>query len=185
MVEAADNPRDRALIHVLFEGALRPGELLSMRVGGVELKRNYCLITVSSKTSIKRIPLVASMQRLLDWLRIHLCRDDTDAPLWCSLATNYVGEPFSYRHFRLIIKKIAGKAGLKRGVWPYLFRHATLTKMAKVLTEAQLEKFAGWAHGSKMAARYVHFSARDVEETILALYGIGKDESGMERRLRS
>ncbi|MEM2418339.1 MAG: hypothetical protein QW414_06265, partial [Candidatus Bathyarchaeia archaeon] len=29
MVEAADNPRDRAMLHVLFEGALRPGELLS------------------------------------------------------------------------------------------------------------------------------------------------------------
>ncbi|MEM2027140.1 MAG: site-specific integrase [Candidatus Bathyarchaeia archaeon] len=176
MVEAADNPRDRAMIHVLFEGALRPGELLSMKTSSVEFKRDYCLITVNGKTGIKRIPLVASYMPLLDWLRVHPHRDDPEAPLWCSLATNYVGRPLSYRHFRLIVKKMAGRAGLRKDVWPYLFRHTTLTRMAKVLTEAQLEKFAGWVHGSKMAARYVHFSARDVEDAILALYGIGRDE---------
>ncbi|MEM2252614.1 MAG: tyrosine-type recombinase/integrase, partial [Candidatus Bathyarchaeia archaeon] len=167
MVETADNPRDRAMLHVLFEGALRPGELLSMKTSSVEFKRDYCLITVNGKTGIKRIPLVASHMPLLDWLRVHPRRDDPEAPLWCSLATNYVGRPLSYRHFRLIVKRIARRAGLKKDVWPYLFRHTTLTRMAKVLTEAQLEKFAGWVHGSKMAARYVHFSARDVEDAIL------------------
>ncbi|MEM2563938.1 MAG: site-specific integrase [Candidatus Bathyarchaeia archaeon] len=176
MVQAADNPRDKAMLHVLFEGALRPGELLSMRISSVEFKRDYCIITVNGKTGIKRIPLVASLMPLLDWLRVHPRRDDPDAPLWCSLATNYVGRPLSYRHFRLIVKKMAGRAGLRKDVWPYLFRHTTLTKMAKTLTEAQLEKFAGWVHGSKMAARYVHFSARDIEDAILALYGIKKVE---------
>jgi len=34
----------------------------------------------------------------------------------------------------------SGEAGLKKDVWSYLFRHTTLTKMAKVLTETQLEK---------------------------------------------
>ncbi|MEM3173965.1 MAG: site-specific integrase, partial [Candidatus Bathyarchaeia archaeon] len=156
--------------------ALRPGELLSMKTSSVEFKRDYCIITVNGKTGIKRIPLVASLMPLLDWLRVHPRRDDPDAPLWCSLATNYVGRPLSYRHFRLIVKKMAGRAGLRKDVWPYLFRHTTLTKMAKTLTEAQLEKFAGWVHGSKMAARYVHFSARDIEDAILALYGIKKVE---------
>ncbi|MEM1562620.1 MAG: site-specific integrase [Candidatus Bathyarchaeia archaeon] len=127
MVEAADNPRDRAMIHVLFEGALRPGELLSMKTSSVEFKRDYCLITVNGKTGIKRIPLVASYMPLLDWLRVHPRRDDPEAPLWCSLATNYVGRPLSYRHFRLIVKRIARRAELRRDVWPYLFRHSCLT----------------------------------------------------------
>ena len=64
---------------------------------------------------------------------------------------------------------------MKKDVWPYLFRHTTLTRMAKILTEAQLEKFAGWIHGSRMTARYVHFSARDVEDAILSIYGIKRD----------
>ena len=36
MVKAASSTRDRALVYVLFEAALRPGELLTMIVGGVE-----------------------------------------------------------------------------------------------------------------------------------------------------
>jgi len=46
--------------------------------------------------------------------------------------------------------------------------------MAKVFTEARLEQFAGWTYGSKMTQRYVHFSARDLEDAILELHGLKK-----------
>ncbi|MEM2778301.1 MAG: site-specific integrase [Candidatus Jordarchaeales archaeon] len=172
LVKAADNPRDRAMAYTLFEGALRPGELLSMNVGSVEFKQGYCLITVNGKTGLKRLPLIASYKPLLEWLKEHPRKDDLNAPLWCSLARNYEGERLSYRHFRLIIKRLARKAGLRKAVWPYLFRHSTLTALAKVLTEARLEQYAGWVHGSGMAARYVHFSVRDLEDAMLELHGL-------------
>lgn len=172
MVKAASNTRDRALIYVLFEAALRPGELLTMTVGGVDFKEDYCLICVNGKTGIKRIPLVVSFKPLLEWLRDHPCKDDRNAPLWCSLSSNRVGERLSYQHFRLRIKLLAEKAGLKKDVWPYLYRHSTLTAMAKVFTEAKLEQFAGWTYGSKMTRRYVHFSARDLEDAVLELHGL-------------
>jgi len=177
IVKAADNPRDRALVYVLFEAALRPGELLTMNVGSVEFKDKYCLITVNGKTGVKRIPLVVSFKPLLEWLEEHPNRSDPNAPLWCSLATNYKGERLSYRHFRLIIKRLAKKAGIKKDVWPYLFRHTTLTNLAKVFTEARLEQYAGWVHGSKMSRRYVHFSARDLEDAVLELHGLKKTKS--------
>ncbi|MEM3759872.1 MAG: tyrosine-type recombinase/integrase [Candidatus Bathyarchaeia archaeon] len=180
LVKAAENSRDKAMIYVLFEGALRPGELLSMKVGSVDFRGEYCLITVNGKTGLKRLPLVISCRPLLGWLEEHPKRGDPCAPLWCSLATNYKGEMLSYRHFRLIIRRLARKAGLRKAVWPYLFRHSTLTAMAKVLTEARLEQFAGWVHGSKMSAKYVHFSARDLEDAILGLHEIGQPKIGME-----
>jgi site-specific recombinase XerD/ribosomal protein L40E len=172
LVKAADNARDKALVYTLFEGALRPGELLSMSVGSVEFKDRYCLITVNGKTGLKRLPLVAAYKPLLEWLEQHPRRGDLAAPLWCSMATNYKGERLSYRHFRLVIKRLAKKAGLSKTVWPYLFRHSTLTALAKVFTEARLEQYAGWVHGSKMSARYVHFSARDIEDAVLELHGM-------------
>jgi len=49
-----------------------------------------------------------------------------------------------------------------------------LTKLAKVFTEAKLEQYAGRIHGSKMAKQYVHFSARDLEDAVLELYGLKK-----------
>ena len=176
IVQATENERDEALVYVLFEAALRPGELLGMTVGSVEFRDNYCLISVNGKTGIKRIPLVISFKPLLMWLEKHPCRNDLDAPLWISLATNYKGKRLCYRHFRLIIKRLAKKSGLKKDVWPYLFRHSTLTGLAKVFTEARLEQYAGWIHGSKMSRRYVHFSARDLEDAVLELHGLKKSE---------
>jgi integrase/recombinase XerD len=178
MVRAAANTRDRALVYVLFEAALRPGELLTMVVGGVEFKEEYCLISVNGKTGIKRIPLVVSFKPLLEWLRDHPCMDNRNAPLWCSLSSNCVGERLSYQHFRLRIKRLAEKAGLKKDIWPYLYRHSTLTAMAKVFTEAKLEQFAGWTYGSKMTRRYVHFSARDLEDAVLELHGLKQTQKG-------
>ena len=58
----------------------------------------------------------------------------------------------------------------------YFFRHSTLTNLAKVFTEARLEHFAGWVHGSKMSRRYVHFSARDLEDAVLELHGLKKPD---------
>lgn len=178
MINVAANTRDRALVYVLFEAALRPGELLTMIVGGVEFKEDYCLISVNGKTGIKRIPLVVSFKPLLEWLRDHPCPDDRNAPLWCSLSSNRVGDRLSYQHFRLRVKRLAEKAGLKKDIWPYLYRHSTLTAMAKVFTEAKLEQFAGWTYGSKMTRRYVHFSARDLEDAVLELHGLKQPQRG-------
>lgn len=52
MVRATQNRRDRAMIYVLFEAALRPGELLTMRVDSVAFNDEYCLIAVNGKTGI-------------------------------------------------------------------------------------------------------------------------------------
>ncbi|MEM4143462.1 MAG: hypothetical protein QW445_04905 [Candidatus Bathyarchaeia archaeon] len=114
---------------------------------------------------------MASYRPLLEWLEEHPYRAEPEAPLWCSLSRYNKGARLGYMHFRLIIKRIAKKAGISKAVWPYLFRHSTLTQLAKTFTEAKLERYAGWVHGSKMAARYVHFSARDLEDAVLELYG--------------
>jgi integrase len=172
MIGAAENGRDRALVLVLFEAALRPGELLTMKVGSVNFNDDYCLISVNSKTGIKRIPLVVSYRPLLEWLERHPRKDDPDAPLWASLGNNSEGDCISYHYMRKLLKRLAEKAGVKKDVWPYLFRHSCLTALAKVFTEARLELYAGWVQGSKMTRRYVHFSARDLEEAVLELHGL-------------
>jgi site-specific recombinase XerD len=143
-----------------------------MRTSSVIFKDEYCLITANGKTGIKRIPLVTSSKPLLQWLEEHPYKTDPQAPLWCAIDHNHQGERLSYTHFNQIIKRLAKTAGLKRNIWPYLYRHSSLTAMAKVFTESRLEQFAGWTYGSKMTRRYVHFSARDLEDALLELQGL-------------
>lgn len=160
------------MVYTLFEGALRPGELLSMRISSVEFKENHCLITASGKTGLKRLTLVLSFKPLLEWIERHPRRAEPNAPLWCTLAKNKTGEELDYMAFYQTFRRIIKRAGLRKSVWPYLFRHSTLTNMAKVLTESKLELYAGWVQGSRMARRYVHFSARDLEDSVLSLHGL-------------
>ena len=176
MIGATLNERDRALVSVTFEAALRPGELLTMMVGSIEFKEDYCIITVDGKTGIKRIPLVVSHKPLLDWLEKHPRKRDQDAPLWASLGNNSKGNCVSYYYLRKLLRKLGERAGVKKDIWPYLFRHSCLTAMAKVFTESKLEFYAGWVQGSRMTRRYVHFSARDLEEAVLELHGLAKKD---------
>ncbi|MEM0053278.1 MAG: tyrosine-type recombinase/integrase [Nitrososphaeria archaeon] len=176
IISCARNMRDRAMLWVHFEGALRPGELLTMKVSSVEFRDQYCLVSVQGKTGLKRLPLVFSFRPLLDWLNVHPLKDDPNAPLWASLSRSRYGKGVCYHYFRNMVKRCAEEAGLKKAVWPYLFRHTQLTRMAKKLTEAKLALYAGWVQGSNMAKKYVHFSARDLEETILEINGLKKPE---------
>ena len=63
------------------------------------------------------------------------------------------------------------------------FRHSRATRLANVLTEAQLRQLFGWVQGSRMAATYAHLSGRDVDNALLKLRGMKAD--GKERREES
>jgi len=183
LMSHVNSPRDRAMIYVFYEGALRPGELLNMKIGSVQFLDQYCVVTTRGKTGEKRIPLVISMQPLLEWLKQHPDKDNPEAPLWPSLSTRTYGKPISYPAFIRIVQMIAKRAGLKKEVWPYLFRHSRLTFLADKLTESKLEQFAGWTLGSKMTRTYVHFSGKDLDASVLGLYGI-KGETNNESILK-
>ncbi|MCL1976527.1 MAG: site-specific integrase [Candidatus Bathyarchaeota archaeon] len=171
ILQATINKRDRAMLYVLFEAALRPSELLTMSIGSVEFKEDCCLITVNGRAGFKRVPLVVSNKPLLEWIQEHPNKDRPETPLWCSLTNNRVGEQISYRHFRLMIKRLAQSAGVNKDICPSICRHTSLLAMAKVFTKCQLNQFTGTCR-SKMTQHYVRSSAEDLEAAILELHGI-------------
>jgi ribosomal protein L40E len=77
------------------------------------------------------------------------------------------------------------KAGIKKRIFPHLFRHRRATYLANHLTEAQMKEFFGWVQGSDMAEIYVHLSGRDVDNALLKVYGINKPETIKESKLKS
>ena len=167
------NRHDRAMYWVLFEGAFRVGELLNIRIGGVEFRDGHVRVTTHGKTGTKRVTLVLSFQPLLDWLVDHPGRDDPDAFLWtrsrdCSKA--------SYSYVRTHLKRYAADAGVSKRVWPYLLRHTQLTLLAKKLSDHTLSAYGNWSARSNMSKRYVHLSGKDVDDAILEIHGI-KDET--------
>ena len=174
------NEKEKAMLWVLFEGAFRPGELLNLRVGGIEFKENYILVSTTGKTGKKQVPLVYSFKPLLDWLSKHPHRDDPKSYLWYSEKSRQ--KRTSYRYLRMILKRCAAEAQIKKRVWSYLIRHTQLTMLAKKLSDQTLCVFGNWSKGSKMPSRYVHLSGKDVENALLELHGI-KNEDENETRV--
>jgi integrase len=169
MIEACDNPRDRALVHVLYESGARSGELLNMKIGDVEFDQYGAVIRVCGKTGPRRLRLIESVPDLQLWLSMHPERSDREAPLW--FPTIPRSPKARENKLQSLVKRLAEKAGISKRVYPHLFRHSRATHLAGVLTEAQLRVYFGWTKDSEMPSTYVHLSGRNVDRSLLEHYG--------------
>ncbi|MCP8309007.1 MAG: tyrosine-type recombinase/integrase [archaeon] len=180
MAEAARTPRDRALVLVLYESGCRIGETLSLKIRNVQFDEYGAVLTVDGKTGMRRVRVIASSPALASWINIHPLREDHNTPLWVSLGTNSRDLPLKHRTASELLRTLARKAGIKKRVYPHLFRHSRATHLANQLTEAQLKQHFGWVQSSEMASTYVHLSGRDVDNALLRLNGIVNEENRRE-----
>ncbi len=185
LIEIADNVRDKAMIAVCYEAGLRIGELAGLRIRDIEFYSNStgeirAKIKVNGKTGERVIPIVMSVPYLRRWLDEHPFRDDPSAYVFCSLARINYGGIISYQKLYEKFIKLGKKAGLKIRLHPHVLRHSRATVLANHLTEAQMCEFFGWVQGSDMPRIYVHLSGRDVEKSILRLYGLETEEQEKE-----
>ncbi len=169
MYEAADNDQMRALISVMYEAGPRSGELLTCRIKDVVVFDDYAEVHVTGKTGQGTLILVRSRADLVKHLQSHPLRNDPDAPLWY-MWTRRGLRALSYDAFRMRIKRLAEKAGIKRRIYPHLFRHAAATEKASFLTDREMCIAFRWSKNSKMPARYAHLAVREVRDKILSLY---------------
>lgn len=164
--KATNNLRDKALVLVLYEGGLRVGELLSLKIKNIITDEYGCVLVVNGKTGQRRVRIIEYTKDLLNWLDIHPLRNDPEAYVWISLGKNTKGL-ISYVEVELILKKLAKKIGLSKKVNPHAFRHARATHLAKHLPEAIMKEHFGWTKDSKMASVYYHLSGKEVDEKLL------------------
>lgn len=71
MIEAAEHPRDKALIAVGYEAGLRIGEIANLKIKNVMWNERGAKIKVKGKTGERVIPVVMAAPYLRRWLDIH------------------------------------------------------------------------------------------------------------------
>jgi integrase/ribosomal protein L40E len=173
MAEVADNPRDKALVLVLYESGCRIGEILSLRIKHVCFDEYGAQLIVNGKTGSRRVRIIASSPNLASWLDNHPIKD-SESPLWTSLRSK--NEPLTYSAAKELLKELARKSGIRKRVYPHLFRHSRATMLANFLTEAQMKEYFGWVQGSRMASTYVHLSGRNLDEALLRIHGLSEEK---------
>jgi site-specific recombinase XerD len=184
MVKAADNPRDKSLIGVLYGSGIRVGELANLRIRNCLMDHDQygAILLVKGKTGHRRIRLISSTALLANWLEHHPYKNDPDAPLWVTKFNriNNDGEskfkPLDYAGIRKVLRVVAKRASISKRVNPHSIRKSRASHLANDLTDAQLKEMFGWTKDSKMASVYIHLSGRDVDKALLRAHGIIKEE---------
>lgn len=183
MAEVADHPRDKAFVMVLYESGCRVGEMLSIHLKSVQFDEFGAVLRVTGKTGDRRVRIVSCAPLLAAWIDVHPDRSNPEAMLWAGRYDRYCDIVPTYNTITERLRTLATKAGIRRRVYPHLFRHSRATSLAGKLTEAQMKEHFGWVQSSKMASVYVHLSGRDVDNAILQTYGMAPIENKKDEKL--
>ena len=189
LIRATPNPMYKALISCLYEGALRPGELLSLRIKDCIFNEHKVTIKVygkkGKKEGEKTLPLYNSYDLLKDWLDQHPFKTKNTSPLWLArilkdkepvaLKIDSLGQLVQRIYDLSDTKKKRGKR-TEAGIWPYLFRHSRAVWLVEHLGETYTKEFLGHVQDSRMLRTYLHLSQQRLMNKMDSLYGLKKEE---------
>ena len=179
LLDVIDYARDKAMFGVCVEGALRKGELLSLRVKDVtETSYGYDII-VSGKTGSSSFPVVLFAPLLKNWLNHHPFKHNPESPLWPRKRSGVKGGRFHGVQkgvVNLTLKRYAKQAGLSEIISLHWLRHSKITWTAKDknvrVSDEMAKKMFRWGKSSRMFSRYTHLHGTDSKDTFLALAGV-------------
>lgn len=177
LLEAAEHPRDKAFICMLYELGARIGEIGGLAIREVTKDTYGYIIDLEGKTGHRTPRIVISDPLITHWLNTHPMKEKGDAPLWVMLGSRDKGKRMEYAAFRALILRLVEKAGIKKRVYHHLFRHTRVTHLLinRQINEAQAKVYFGWVPNSTVLSEYSHLISNDVNEAILAMHGIKPD----------
>ncbi len=178
MISCCKYVRDKAVVSMLWDSGFRVSEFLTMRYDSIHRDNgNLHARAVESKT-IKRLVILGPSQKYVEeWLAAHPTKNPAD-PLWLGLGKRKNQNlPLGYDALRIMLRRLAKKAGIKKPVNPQNFRRSQATHMSKGgINQPLLEKRMGWTFGSKAARVYIKLSQTDADDAAMRIYGIETKE---------
>jgi site-specific recombinase XerD len=175
-LNACYTSRDKALFNVLFEGALRVGDIGNLRFQDLLITDNVCRLKTSGKTGVLRtIPLFSSRAYLSQWINVYPGEVTPDKFVF--VKNN--GQPLTHAGIATLTRKIAVRAGITKKVYPHLFRHTRISYWTREgLDEAKIKLLAWGSQNTQMMGVYSHLTVDDLEKSLAEMQGIEMPTSG-------
>lgn len=180
IIKGCRTSRDRAMLAMIYEGALRPVEITGAQWRQLEFDRYGAKFVTAGKTGKRRhIRLLMSAQYLAAWQADYPGGASPDAPIFVRLR----GSPAKMTRgaMRKVIERAARRAGIEREVFPYLFRHSRITHWVETGLSESVIKLQSWGNlKSPMLATYAHVSDAAIDRAMLEHAGIRQHEGKQE-----
>ena len=176
LLRATYNPRDRALFEILFESGRRLEEILTLHLRDIEFDTIGAKLYVDGKIGADFVRIIASAPSLAIWLDHHPARNHPDCPVWIGFGSTNLMNQIAYAAAVSILKKAAKRAGIKKRVFYYLFRHTRVDETQGILTEPQQCMMFGWRFGSAMPATYMKRYGKHIDNAQSIMNGIKPQE---------
>lgn len=160
--------RNRLMLVLCYDGALRRGELVSLEVEDLDFPHRRAKVDAEAAKNGKArvVTFSATTARLLAAYLRHRRRLSAEAgPLFLSESSRNRGEPLSAGMWNKAVRRIADRANSPRFT-PHVLRHLRLTHLARAgLDIHEIATYAG--HESlQSAALYVHLSGAEMAEKV-------------------
>ena len=156
------NTKKKAMIMVLYEGALRRKELVNIKMKNVVFKDGFVdLYVEESKTIDRNIPLKESIPYLKEYFS-----ENKFSPEDKIFGYHEDNITMFLSRLNLKLKKI--HPDWSKHLYPHLLRHTRLTELAgTTLNEPLLRRFAGWTANSDMPKIYFHLDDSDLRKHLI------------------
>jgi site-specific recombinase XerD len=157
-----DGIRNRAMLAVLYDSGLRVGELVTIRLGDIDLERGE--LHVRGKTGGRAVPMTTKARRAV-WTYLHAARprglfvDDQEDRLF--VATT--GEPLRTTAVNQWLRRAAARAGIHKRISPLVLRRSFATEYIRRGGDPfTLKMILGHSPRSSTVNEYVFLAQADV-----------------------
>lgn len=156
--------RNRAMLTMLYRSGLRISELVALRPADVNLDKHSIRVldTKAGKPQTRGFHASAD-DALLRWIDTRKGLGFKNGPLFCTLD----GRAVSDDYVRVLLKRLAGKAGIEKRVHPHALRHTFAVELESAgVPISRISALLG--HGSiATTARYLdHLTNRQAIDAL-------------------
>jgi integrase/recombinase XerD len=174
LLAVCHNPRDKALIAVLWETGGRIAEVGNLQLKHVVKTQHGYTLDLTGKTGSRNPLIISSAPYVSQWLSLHPFKDNPESPLWVHYQYGKKAEQLRYDSIRYLLTRHFSRANIQKPFHPHLFRHsrATYVLANAVMNESQAKAYFGWTPDSDMLATYSHLIDQDSNNAILRENGL-------------
>jgi len=181
LLDAAENPRDKALVALLADTGLRIGAIASLRIRDLALEDDTAFVSINEDANVKdasgTIPLTWSEGFLANWLNVHPQRDVAGAAVIHKMGDWFedgADGALTYQYLSRRLKMVADEAGINRErVNTHNFRKTAISRWIREgLPEQAIKHRACWDVDTDQIKTYSGVRDEELNDQILDHYGI-------------